>query len=212
MPTRKQHRVRDPYAIDDSDDDVEEPLTPAQAKRTQDESLIDFLRNTAPPPGSLPPPILAGSSNAALSTTAAGTVRGQSSNQGIRERIMRSASRSSLNRKASVNRSQPTVKKDEPPQQYRSTGRARETSPHLVQTGKKIDIYKPTTVTDAQHADRLQARGPTSSSRTDTADLADYLKNSGPPDVPAGGAVRHPSVLKEEAGFLRFFSRRKAMK
>lgn len=51
MPARKQRRVRDPYAIDDSDDDFTDDQTPAQAKRTQDESLIDFLRNTAPPPG-----------------------------------------------------------------------------------------------------------------------------------------------------------------
>jgi hypothetical protein len=212
MPTRKQRRVTDPYAIDDSDDDVEDPLTPAQAKKTQNESLIDFLRNTAPPPGSSPPPILAGSFNAASSTAAAGAVRRQTSNQGVRERIMRSTSRSSLNRKTSVNQSQPIVKTDEPQQHYRSTGQARETSSQLVQTGKNIDSHKPTTVTDAQHVDRLQARGPTSSSRTNTADLANYLKNSGPPVVPVRGPVRHPSVLKEEAGFLRFFSRRKAMK
>jgi hypothetical protein len=216
MPARKQRRVRDPYAIDDSDDDPDESQGPVQAKRAQDESLIDFLRNTAPPPGSSPPPILAGSSNATSSATASGPVRRQSSNQGIRERIMRTASRSSLNRKASVNQSQTAGKNEEPSQYHRSTGQASETSPHLVQTGKKMDSNKPSNIPTAQHVDRnrshMKARGPTSASRTETADLADYLKNSGPPDVPAGAPVRHPSIVKEEAGFLRFFSRRKAIK
>lgn len=208
-PARKQQRVRDPYAIDDSDDEMDEEQGPSQTRKTQDESLIDFLRNTQPHPGSSPPPILGGSSVSA----AAGVVKRQSSTQGIRERIMRSASRSSLNRKASVNNSRPAPTNDDnPPQYYRSTGTARETSPHLVQTGKKIDSYKPTSVTHAPHIDRNRAQkfaqAPISSRRTETADLADYLKNSGPPDTPA----RRRSSVKEEAGFLKFFARRKAMK
>ena len=215
MPARKQHRVKDPYAIDDSDDDLDEQHTAAHAKRSQDESLIDFLRNTAPPPGSSPPAILAGPSNASSAAAAAGSVKRQSSTQGIRERIMRSASRSSLTRKGSVTHSQPATSNDDSRTYYRSGGNARDTSPHLVQTGKKIDAYKPTTVTHAAHVDRnrshMKARGPTSSSRTGTADLADYLKNSGPPDVPAA-QVRQPNIVREEAGFLKFFSRRKAVK
>ncbi|KAI4174336.1 MAG: hypothetical protein LQ348_006400, partial [Seirophora lacunosa] len=49
---RKQRRVRDPYAIDtDSEDDNENdrPMTPkAQPQQGQPESLIDFLKSTAP--------------------------------------------------------------------------------------------------------------------------------------------------------------------
>jgi hypothetical protein len=211
MPARKQRRVRDPYAIDDSDDEQEEQPSASPARRTQDESLIDFLRNTQPPPGSSPPPILAGSPASA----AAAGVKRQPSTPGIRERIMRSASRSSLNRKVSVTNSRPPPTNDDnPPQYYRSTGSAREASPHLVQTGKKIDSYKPTSVTHAPHVDRNQAqkvaRQATNSRRTETADLADYLKNSGPPESPA--QVRRASSVKEEAGFLKFFARRKAMK
>ncbi|KAK4033902.1 hypothetical protein C8A01DRAFT_19223 [Parachaetomium inaequale] len=54
MPKRKTRRVRDPYAIDLSDEDLEEDdePTPLPKKRvqTQEESLIDFLNNYAPPP------------------------------------------------------------------------------------------------------------------------------------------------------------------
>ncbi|KAK0745407.1 hypothetical protein B0T21DRAFT_281319 [Apiosordaria backusii] len=55
MPKRKTRRVRDPYAIDLSDEDemmLEEELTPRGPKRpaAKEESLIDFLNNYAPPP------------------------------------------------------------------------------------------------------------------------------------------------------------------
>lgn len=52
MPKRKTRRVRDPYAIDFSDEDDEElfasatPLPPAK----KEESLAEFLLNCAPPP------------------------------------------------------------------------------------------------------------------------------------------------------------------
>jgi hypothetical protein len=55
MPKRKTRRVRDPYAIDFSDEeDLEDDdeLTPMPKKKpqTQGESLIDFLNSYAPPP------------------------------------------------------------------------------------------------------------------------------------------------------------------
>ncbi|KAK4131209.1 hypothetical protein BT67DRAFT_436522 [Trichocladium antarcticum] len=58
MPKRKTRRVRDPYAIDFSDEEEmedDDELTPMAPRRvqTREESLIDFLNNCAPPP---PPP------------------------------------------------------------------------------------------------------------------------------------------------------------
>lgn len=47
MPPRTRTKARDPYAIDYSDDEVEEDLVRPQPT-AQEESLIDFLRNTAP--------------------------------------------------------------------------------------------------------------------------------------------------------------------
>ncbi|KAF3913348.1 hypothetical protein ABW20_dc0104949 [Dactylellina cionopaga] len=59
-PTRKQVRVRDPYAIDsdddDDDDDEDDDLFDRPPpKRHQEESLIDFLMNAPPPPESPAP-------------------------------------------------------------------------------------------------------------------------------------------------------------
>ncbi|KAL2159089.1 hypothetical protein VTH06DRAFT_2848 [Thermothelomyces fergusii] len=54
MPRRKTRRVRDPYAIDLSDEELEgdDEFTPSAPRRaqTQEESLIDFLNNYTPPP------------------------------------------------------------------------------------------------------------------------------------------------------------------
>lgn len=53
MPKRKQRRVRDPYAIDFSDEEDEDEdlfTTTPKAPAKQEESLADFLRNYSPPP------------------------------------------------------------------------------------------------------------------------------------------------------------------
>lgn len=61
MPTRKQRRVRDPYAIDlsDEEDDDDMDLDQPRTRRAQpkEESLIDFLRNAPPPAPSNPVPL-----------------------------------------------------------------------------------------------------------------------------------------------------------
>ena len=61
VPKRKQRRVRDPYAIDfsdEEDDDLFDILPPPKPKK--EESLIDFLNNYEPPPEPKPvaPPVL----------------------------------------------------------------------------------------------------------------------------------------------------------
>jgi hypothetical protein len=56
MPKRKTRRVKDPYAIDfsDEEDELDAPVAKPKPKR-QEESLIDFLNSVPPPP---PPPVL----------------------------------------------------------------------------------------------------------------------------------------------------------
>lgn len=60
MPTRKQRRVRDPYALDfsdeEEDDDFDYQPQPSRKPPPKEESLIDFL-NSAPPPSSSEPPV-----------------------------------------------------------------------------------------------------------------------------------------------------------
>jgi len=62
MPKRKTRRVKDPYAIDFSDeDDMLDDDMPARGKPRQaapkEESLADFLRSVEPPPDSSPLPL-----------------------------------------------------------------------------------------------------------------------------------------------------------
>lgn len=60
MPQRKQRRVRDPYAIDLSDEEEEDDEFDPQPRRRlqqpKEESLIDFLNSAPPPPESAPVP------------------------------------------------------------------------------------------------------------------------------------------------------------
>lgn len=64
MPTRTRRRVRDPYAIDDEDEDelndddgdsiFDAYHRPPPKREAKEESLADFLRNATPPPATQP--------------------------------------------------------------------------------------------------------------------------------------------------------------
>lgn len=60
MPQRKQRRVRDPYAIDfsdeEEDDDEFEPQPRSRMQQPKEESFLDFLNSEPPPPPSAPVP------------------------------------------------------------------------------------------------------------------------------------------------------------
>lgn len=210
MPQRTRRRVRDPYAIDfsDEEDEMEEFQAP-QKRRTDEESLVDFLRNTAPPPGMTTQPILAAIPSPTQPDTASMIKRtgsssklkdflpgGGSSHKGI----------SSTNGNGVSSAGRPT-------------NTAREESPHLTQTGSKLDRYKPTSPTHAAHVDRNRTQNKsrvqprdaaTGINSSNTADLAAYLKNSGPPPGMNDKPVQkfNTSLQKDQAGFMKFFQRR----
>ncbi len=192
MPPRTRRRVRDPYEIDGSDDELEAELFPPKPAK-QEESLIDFLRNTAPPPGMAPQPIMA----AAPRTDNKPDVKRTASNSKLKDVLTRQGS--VANKQLGKN----------------SPNGAREESPHLTQVGSKLDKYRPTQTTHAAHVDRNrqrpkgpEAREPTNNN-TGTADLADYLKNTGPPEPPR---QEQQMPTKDQAGFLKFFSRRASVR
>ena len=115
----------------------------------------------------------------------------------------------------------------------------RATSPHLIPSPftSKLDQYRPTTATYASHMDAKKRISPrsehqasnnqgyfrNSNSRTaraereeegGTSELADFLKNSGPPEqagrmVGWGEAGAEVEAPKERGGFSRFLGRRK---
>ena len=200
MPPRTRRRVRDPYAIDFSDDeDLEEEELQRPQRRGEEESLVDFLRNTAPPPGMTTKPILAAVPSPTQPDPSTMVKRTASSSK-LRDYLQGASS--SKNGTGTG----------------KGLGNARADSPHLTQVGSKMDKYRPTQPTHAAHVDRnrqkvrAEPRDPMAS-RSDTADLAAYLKNSGPP--PGSETQPQPFITsagKDQAGFMKFFSRRPSVR
>ncbi|EXJ73378.1 uncharacterized protein A1O5_03138 [Cladophialophora psammophila CBS 110553] len=209
MPKRTRTKVKDPYAIDysDEEDEMEEIYDPPK-RRTGEESLVDFLRNTAPPPGMTTQPILAAIPNPTQPDPAS-MVRQSTNSSKLKDFLPGgSASSAKNNPHASGNDATTTT---------RPTNGARAESPHLTQVGSKMDKYRPTTTTHAAHVEknrqkmRVQPRDATTNlNGGGTADLAAYLKSSGPP---LGMNEKPPQKFvglgqKDQAGFLKFFQRR----
>jgi len=187
MPKRKQRRVRDPYGIEDSDDDQVEVAT---LKPKREESLIDFLRNTAPQPSMTAQPIVSANSSAAPKQT----LQKKNSSSAIRDRI-RNTTIPGINRKNSA------ATTELPAYSRGSTARAE--SPHLSQSGSKLDSYKPTQPTHAAHVDRVRSariNGPPSKSEEHLPNSEQYR------------ADRGANTTKDESGFMAFFSRKKSIR
>jgi len=185
--TRTRRRVKDPYAIDMSDEDEDEedhdrltalppssvPSQSAQASRQ--ESLVDFLNGMDPPSSNKPQPF-------ALSE----------------ETIAAARARATSNASPSF---------------------ATATRNTAVLTGPTFSISS-----DAPRAfkPKLQARAPPvgPAGRSATSDLADFLRDSGPPDVPPGrnavapfsGADAGPGKKDEDKKSFKFWKRGKSEK
>lgn len=202
-PKRKQRRVRDPYAIDtDSEDEDFAPHV------EREESLVDFLRSTAPPPGSDPSPVLAQSNGQARP-------RQQSvGSETMRNKILRKTSLSGLSQRPNASANGAIRSKSNDQYSAPQANNARPESPHLAQNGSRFDSYRPTQPTYAPHVDRNRAqKAPTpgvirpGGVHTATSDLADFFRNTAPPPETTRSYV--PSPPREESGFAKFFSRRR---
>jgi hypothetical protein len=190
MPQRTRRRVKDPYAIDFSDEDElegeEEPVSKPQ-HRKQEESLIDFLRNTAPPPGSAPQPIL---TTAPRPNDTKADLKRSTSQSKLRDMLMRDGS--ARNAAAA------------------GLNGARESSPHLHSTNGANRTAA--SAGSGLKKPKYQARD-AKTTKTSTSDLADYLLNSGPSESTHSlPNERDPRLahhaVREQAGFMRFFSRK----
>ncbi|CAO2655548.1 Nn.00g043510.m01.CDS01 [Neocucurbitaria sp. VM-36] len=178
--TKTRRRIKDPYAIDSSDDEDEDQLTalpyssqPAQPRQERQESLMDFLNGMDPPSTSKPQPFMLSEE-----TIAAARARAAASN-------------------SSLSSSNTATRNGNGPAQFGATS-----STSLGSDGAR-NYNKP----------RLHARAPAagdvragaSVGKTATSDLADFLRNSGPPEpVKSAGSTR-----KEEEKKSRKFWRTK---
>ncbi|KAH8725003.1 hypothetical protein GQ44DRAFT_616877 [Phaeosphaeriaceae sp. PMI808] len=158
--TRTRRRIKDPYAIDLSDDEDEDQLTalppssqPPQAGRQ--ESLMDFLNGMDPPSNNKPQPFMLSEE-----TIAAAKARANTSNS-----TLSSAHTATNNTVPSYGAISSTSIASDAPRAYQP---------------------------------RLQARAPSGGDprvgKTATSDLADFLRNSGPPEP----AMPTPPVARKE--------------
>ena len=195
-PVRKQRRVRDPYAIDsdDEENDDDHSTTPKQTRN--EESLIDFLNSAPPPQANNSPPRLAIPKSAVKAMkTRANSERsrfgfggsGGSSAGRSRPLIPATVTGGSdyNNDSRSYNSSSPQSFEMRAERQRNGgvEGRAR--------------IRKNMTARAAREDD-MDVRG-----------LADFLRNSGPPDLGAPYEPPPKAPEKESSGFTRMFSRRR---
>ncbi|KAL1955945.1 hypothetical protein VTO42DRAFT_7930 [Malbranchea cinnamomea] len=206
-PVRKQRKPRDPYAIDSDSDDEDPDDGPST---THEESLADFLRNVPPPPDNDQPPQL-------LSVNAAAAAAAATAPKGTKPRSK------SMNMRARLRRTTSTERVPKPKmslsslQSFKSGGHsatAAATSPSKTSPGLPPvpRIYPPRDNPLANGANyfahvsgplprpaaKLTPRvdapyPPVGGYQSETAALADFLKNTGPPE-PVRGPSSTPSI------------------
>lgn len=205
MPKRKTRRVRDPYAIDLSDEDEEEygSSRPAPIK---EESLADFLRNVPPPPEP-------------MTSSVFDDVQRPVSSKNVKKKPSTPSIMSRFGRNGSV--STPSL-----PPQPQSNGTAPRSTPlYTPITAKYNTTSSPSNpsrnnnyVSQVDSARKkvvqktYQPREAVYSSHSSTNDLADFLLRSEPPSsTQTQPRTFAPILQKEEASaFQRMFGRKKA--
>lgn len=216
MPKRKQRRVRDPYAIDLSDEDdadegfAETPRPPAR----KEESLAEFLRNYEPPPEppSEPPRM----------------PRKKSSAPSLIGRLTRNGNRDGRDHNSSSSPGTNTSTKQDALSPRSRAAAGGGYIPIQVNMPPGYDMYG---LADNNQSSRLHKTSAASSAgrvpmkkfepreaivnRSQTSDLAAFLRDSAPPDTSSRGPPRrasaswNPSRQDDGNGLAKMFGRKK---
>ena len=209
VPKRKQRRVRDPYAIDlsdEEDDDLFDILPPPKPKK--EESLIDFLNNYEPPPEPKPvaQPALPKKKSAPslITRLRSGGHSTAGSFSGLTRRTSNVEARS-LHSRASTTRGYTPITVNIP------SG----TDKLSDKLGDKFGNDLPAVPRPPQTASsgrvpmkKFEPRDAHSNS-TATSDLASFLRDSSPPPAALASSITSPSDEKAGGGISRMFERRK---
>jgi hypothetical protein len=182
--TRTRRRVKDPYAIDsdDEDDDLLTalPNSPKPQQQHREESMMDFLNSMEPSGNSAPQPFV-------LSPETVAAAKARAAQNGVQLPPSRSPSGAAPRGGAN-------------PQ----FGKGPSAQPAIISSTITSNAPR-------AHKPRLQAREAATSetrNRSTTNDLADFLRNSGPPEpsAPAPGAT----IRKEEGkrGSAKFWRKK----
>ncbi|KAF7892245.1 uncharacterized protein EAF01_010325 [Botrytis porri] len=199
MPKRKTRRVRDPYAIDFSDEEDDDEFEPSSRPAPiKEESLADFLRNVPPPP------------SPKMTSVFAEPPKPPKKKASFSSRFTRSGSTSQV----------------QPPKTSHSANSRTALTKHTPLAPSNPQLNAPTAVGSSQGSYSRQPELPRATSgsndvrkpyesrepapnkfRSQTSDLADFLRNSEPPPSIEPKPFVH---AKEESTFAsRFFGRRK---
>lgn len=215
---RKRHRNKDPYPIDDSED--EDFLTALPRDKRSDQSLVDFLRQNEPPPNNAPAPL-----------AVTGTAQARAMLNKARATSVNSLRTANAPKKDSptTNGKAETLSPLSPispisPLQPPSNGGARssyENSIASANTSTSNSTMRPAQIMSrvssgdnvpqirkpALSGPKMEIRsaGNTKTARlgaketTSTNDLADFLRSSGPPAEPRHAAAPSPVIGVRES-------------
>ncbi|TVY33270.1 hypothetical protein LSUB1_G008416 [Lachnellula subtilissima] len=210
MPKRKTRRVRDPYAIDFSDDEDEfEAAAPrAKAKPIQEEeSLADFLRNVPPPPE---PPTTRVFESAAKQNGKNGVSK-KSSTTSLMSRFSRRESGPQIPPKPRTSGHDSIAPRVRRPSYTPIAAKYSTTSVPASNQKPNSDNYS-SQVDSARNRMQKKSYQPREAvlpSSRGTDDLADFLMKSEPP-MQSEPRTFAPTLQKEEANaFQRMFGRKK---
>lgn len=209
VPKRKQRRVRDPYAIDfsdEEDDDLLEELDIApKPKPRQEESLIDFLNSCEPPPEPSPPQPF-------VNKQQTQPKKKQSAPNLLQRLRAAGGGGSSSDRSGSTKAGDESRSSNSPKagtQGGGGGGRGGYTPivAHMPPNAGNMQSSTTSTGSPRVPMKSYEPRDPSSMSvNTKTSDLARFLRESEPPP----STLASPSPPEEKAtGFARIFERRK---
>ncbi|KAI1085343.1 hypothetical protein F5B20DRAFT_575810 [Whalleya microplaca] len=198
MPKRTRRRVRDPYAIDFSDEEEDEFDVVPKPQPKKEESLIDFLNNYPPPPEPTPEPVV--------------LPKKKSSAPNLIARLRSSASSSN---KFASNANQKGSNPNETRSLHSRASTGKGYTPIVVPGGaekfgseSRTSSYTPVASTGRVPMKKFEPRDATATGRT--SDLAMFLRDSEPPPSTMARVSPPPEdKSSSSSGFSRMFERRK---
>lgn len=197
MPKRKTRRVRDPYAIDFSDEEDSEFEHSSRPAPIQEESLADFLRNVPPPP------------SPKMTSVFAEAQKPPKKKPSFSSRFTRSGSISQVQQHKTSHSmsSRTTSTKHTPSASINHQFNAPAGGSTHENYSQQSEVPRATSNSNVIRKP-YESREPVPVKfRSQTSDLADFLRNSEPPPAVEPKPFVH---AKEESTFAsRFFGRRK---
>lgn len=222
-PVRKQRRVRDPYAIE-SDDELDElPDTPKAKPPREEESLLDFLNSVPPPPGNDRPPepftinMRPPKSSGGFSTASAMRARFRRTTSVDKTPVPKPSLASIRSRKSNHSTSAAGVASSVPasPSVPGGASARPDANGPFDNNASRSSSYTVRVNRERAGGSASLPHGPAGGPRppqrqTETSALADFLRNTGPPEPPP---MRTSSSLSEErkdaSGLSKLFRRGK---